>query len=363
MDSPTDVVIPPELDLAALERWFAASGTDITSPLAAQRISGGHSNITYRIADAAGRAYALRRPPFGDLAPGAHDVLREAQIMRGLVSSRVPVPGIVAACTDPAVLGAPFYVMEWAFGEVVATPADVLRVLPDRSSRAAAAYNLVDALAELHAVDVTAAGLGELARTGHHLERQLGRTWQVWERTRTRDLPEMAQLHDRLLRARPDQLHTGLVHGDYRLGNLMVDQQGSIIAVLDWELAAVGDVLCDLAFLVNNWESGDEAAEKVWMQEPPTRAGGFPDREALIARYATRTGRDVSTLDYYRAFVHWRMAVIAEGMKRRYESGAMVGRSRPAEEDSADTVDFEHLERRVRVLADLADRHLQAAGS
>jgi aminoglycoside phosphotransferase (APT) family kinase protein len=176
--------------------------------------------------------------------------------------------------------------------------------------------------------------------------------WHVWERTRTRDLPLMADLHDRLQQRRPPQRYTGLVHGDYRLGNVMVDPSGPVVAVLDWELAAVGDVLCDVGFLINNWESPGETAESAWMQDPPTRAGGFPDRSALIDRYAAGTGFDVSDLDFYRAFSHWRMAVIAEGIKRRYESKAMA---------TVD-VDFDHLERRVRLLASLADRHLRAAG-
>lgn len=347
------------LDSAVLEHWFAGSGTPVPGPLMARRISGGHSNLTFRLEDASGRAFALRRPPGGELPPRAHDVVREAQIMRCLAGSHVPVPQIIGTCTDAGVLGVPFYVMQWLDGEVVAAPADVRRVLQSGASRQAAADGLVDVLAELHAVDVTAAGIADLARPGDHIERQLGRMWQVWERTRTRELPGMATLHDRLLRRRPAQRHTGLVHGDYRLGNVMVDRAGRILAVLDWELAAIGDVLCDLAFLINNWESPPASAESAWMQEPPTRAGGFPPRTALIDRYAARTGFDVSDLDYYQAFMHWRMAVIAEGIKRRYESGSMTGASA---DDSRAEVDFDHLERRVRVLAALADRHLQAAG-
>jgi aminoglycoside phosphotransferase (APT) family kinase protein len=350
---PTDVNDPLELDLPAVERWLQSCGTPVAGSLTATRISGGHSNITYRIVDAAGRAYVLRRPPAGQLPPGAHDVAREALLMTGLADSAVPVPRIVGTCTDPAVLGVPFYVMDWVDGEVVATPADARRVLQTDALRQAAADSLVDVLARLHGVDVISAGLGELVRPGNYVERQLGRMWHVWERTCTRDLPEMADLHDRLQQHRPPQRYTGLVHGDYRLGNVMVDPSGQLVAVLDWELATVGDVLCDLAFVVNNWESPGESADNAWMQEPPTRAGGFPERPALIERYAVRTGFDISDLDYYRAFSHWRMAVIAEGIKRRYESKSMA---------SVD-VDFDHLERRVRLLAALADRHLRAAGA
>jgi aminoglycoside phosphotransferase (APT) family kinase protein len=350
------------LDLIALGGWFGALPSRLAPPLTARPISGGHSNLTYRVEDAAGRAYALRRPPRGDLPPGAHDVLREAHIMRGLAGTPVPVPAIVGTCAVPAVLGAPFYVMDWVDGDVVAAPADVHRTLRSDVSRQAAAQHLVDVIAELHAVDVLAAGLGDLVRPDDYVERQLSRMWQVWERTQTRDLPQMADLHHRLLRHRPAQRHTGLVHGDYRLGNVMVDQTGGIVAVLDWELAAVGDVMCDLAFLVNNWEPAGEPSAGAWMQEPPTRAGGFPDREALIERYAQRTGFDVSDLDYYRAFVHWRMAAIAEGIKRRYESGAMTAAPSTDSKSAAGAVDFEHLERRVRVLAGLANEHLVAAG-
>jgi aminoglycoside phosphotransferase (APT) family kinase protein len=343
------------LDLGAVEQWFAARERPLTGPLAATRISGGHSNITYRLVDAAGRAYVLRRPPGGQLPPGAHDVAREALIMQGLRNSAVPVPTIVGVCSDPAVLGVPFYVMDWVDGEVVAAPPDVRRVLHTDALRSASAESLVDVLARLHAVEVPSVGLAGLARPGDYVERQLGRTWHIWERTCARDLPEMTDLHDRLQKRRPPQRFTGLVHGDYRLGNVMVDPTGQIVAVLDWELATVGDVLCDLGFLLNNWESPGETADNAWMQEPPTRAGGFPERSALLQRYADETGFDISDLDYYRAFSHWRMAVIAEGIKRRYESRSM------APVDTVD-VDFDHLERRVRLLVTLADHHLQAAG-
>ena len=341
------------LELAAVEQWLVAAGAPVASPLTATRISGGHSNITYRLVDAGGHAYVLRRPPNGQLPPGAHDVAREALIMRGLAESAVPVPRIVGTCTDPGVLGVPFYVMDWVDGDVVAAPGDVRRVLRTDTQRRATSDSLVDVLARLHAVDVASAGLDGLARPGNYVERQLGRMWHVWERTCTRDLPVMEELHDRLQKRRPPQRYTGLVHGDYRLGNVMVDPSGQVVAVLDWELATIGDVLCDVGFLMNNWESPGETVDNAWMQDPPTRAGGFSDRSALIERYAARTGFDISDLDYYRAFSHWRMAVIAEGIKRRYESRAMA---------TVD-VDFEHLERRVRLLASLADQHLQAAGA
>src|SRR4051812_36300620 len=220
---PTDVSDPLEIDLGAVERWLMSCGTSVTVPLAATRISGGHSNITYRLVDAESRAYVLRRPPGGQLPPGAHDVVRESLIMQGLSDSAVPVPQIVGSCTDPTVLGVPFYVMAWVQGEVVAAPADVKRALQTHAQRSAASESLVDVLAKLHAVDVDSAGLTGLIRPGSYVERQLDRMWQVWERTCPRDLPQMADLHDRLRRRRPPQRHTGLVHGDYRLGNVMVD--------------------------------------------------------------------------------------------------------------------------------------------
>jgi aminoglycoside phosphotransferase (APT) family kinase protein len=175
---------------------------------------------------------------------------------------------------------------------------------------------------------------------------------RVWEKTKTRELPLIESLHARLLATKPEQRHTGLVHADYRLGNMILNPNGSVAAVLDWEVCALGDVLTDLAFVLNNWDEPDDPWPDVWMEIAPTRAGGFPSRDRIVTRYAARTGFAVENIDYYRAFGYWRIAVIAEGMKRRYETGAMASHAS----------DAAALDSRVRARAELADYFLTRAG-
>lgn len=341
------------IDVPALEGWFAQNVRGSRAPLRIQLIAGGHSNLTYRVDDASGSTFALRRPPTGDLPRGAHDVAREHRILAALKETAVPVPPVEALCSDTAVIGAPFYVMGWVDGRIVDNEAAVVRLLPTIESRQQAAFTLIEGLAALHAVDVNSVGLGDLGPHEHYLSRQLERMRKVWEKTKTRDLPIIESLHARLVASQPAQRHTGVVHSDFRFGNIMFDPDGRLLAVLDWELCAIGDVLVDLGFLLCNWDLPLDPWESVWMRSPPTRAGGFPNREEMCARYAQLTGFDVECIDYYQAFCYWRIAVIAEGMKRRYESGAMGDQS----EDSA------LLDRRVRARAELADQFLARFGS
>lgn len=339
------------LDLAAVERWFALRVPGTRPPLRAELVAGGHSNLTYRIADAQSRVFALRRPPLGDQPASAHDVLREARIQLALASSAVPVPPIVGVCRDNAVIGAPFYVMKWVDGPILDRPERLPALLPAEHDRRHAALTLVDTLAALHRIDVKAVGLADLGPHEHYLERQLARMWQVWERTRTRELPLIDSLHERLQFHRPHQHHTGLVHADFRFGNVILRADGAPAAVLDWELCAIGDVMVDLGFLLANWDLPEDPWPNIWMEVPPTRGGGFPSRAELIARYANATGWDARHIGYYQAFCLWRIAIIAEGMKRRYASGAMGGQA----------ADPEALERRVRERAARADQVLQEA--
>jgi len=193
-------------------------------------------------------------------------------------------------------------------------------------------------------------GLGSASKRDDFVVRQIGRFRDMWERNKTRELPVMASLSERLLEHRPPQRWTGIVHGDYRIGNVMVDSDGMLVAVLDWELWTLGDVLADLGFLMNNWYEPNDPTPLVFMEMPPTVTGDFGSRRDAVERYATRTGFDVTALDYYRGFQHWRMAVLAEGVKARYESAQMANSD----------VDFEHLSQRVLHLAELADTHLRA---
>ncbi|WP_322753557.1 phosphotransferase family protein [Frankia sp. Cas3] len=345
----------PGLAARAVQEWFGEHVPAAAGPLRFDVVvGGGHSNIIYRVTDSGGQSFALRRPPLGAYPPGAHDVIREARVLSALGPSAVPVPRVLAVCDDVEITGAPFVVMTWVDGHVVATPGDVERILPDPSTRQRAAWELVDTLADLHGVDVTAVGLGDLSPRGDFIARALHRWLRVWDRVRTRDLPVVTELADRLGRSRPQRSRTGLVHTDFRFGNVMLGSDGRVVAILDWELASVGDVLADIGVLLNSWELPADATPPVWMQTPPTRAAGFPDRTAIIDRYAERTGFDLADLAdvaYYRAFAYWRMAVIAEGVKRRYESASLAG----------SPVDFAHLDRRVIDLTELADLQLRAS--
>lgn len=336
-------------DLPAVERWFARHVAGVSLPLRSELIAGGHSNLTYRIADAGGRLFALRRPPLGDQPPSAHDVLREARILTALRSTAVPVPPIVGTCRDSAVTGAPFYVMEWVEGPILDRLARLEALLPTERDRRHAAFALVDTLAALHRIDVAAVGLADLGPHERYLERQLARMWRVWERTKTRELPLIDSLHERLKALCPTQRHTGLVHSDFRFGNLILRADGAPAAVLDWELCTIGDVLVDVGFLLANWDLPGDPWPNVWMEVPPTRGGGFPSRKELIERYARATGWDPQHIGYYQAFCLWRIAIIAEGMKRRYASGAM----------GEQVADPEALERRVRARAVRAAEVLQ----
>lgn len=344
---------PEGIDLAALQSWFAQHVASSRAPLRVTLISGGHSNLTYRVDDANGSVFALRRPPLGDLPRSAHDVLREHLILGALKPTAVPVPSVEAACADLAVIGAPFYLMRWVDGRIVDRVGVLDQILPTPEARTRAAFALIDALADLHRLDVDTIGLGELGRREQYLSRQLARLRRVWEKTKTRELPIIESLHARLLAQQPPQRYTGMVHADYRLGNIMLRADGSLAAVLDWELCALGDVLTDLGHLLDNWDEPEDPWPDVWMEIAPTRAGGFPRRDELVARYAQRTGFEVASLDYYRAFGYWRIAVIAEGMKRRYESGAM----------GAHAADSGDLDRRVGERAQLADFFLNRSGA
>jgi aminoglycoside phosphotransferase (APT) family kinase protein len=349
----TDTTKPLGIEPEAIEAWLANHVAQARPPLRYTLIAGGHSNLTYRLEDASGHRFALRRPPLGDYPRGAHDVLREHRILHALRGTKVPVPPVVTACEDTNVTGAPFYVMDWVDGEIVDRPSRVADVLPDAAARRRAAESLVDALADLHLVDIDAVGLGDLGPREEQLARQIERLRRVWEKTQTRELPIIEAIRSRLLAARPRQRHTGLVHSDYRAGNVILAADGTVAAILDWELCALGDVLIDVGGLLANWDEPDDDWPDIWMQRAPTRAGGFPTKRELIARYAERTGFEVRDVDYYRAFSYWRLAVIAEGMKRRYETGALA----------AQGVDVSAIAQRVVDRAQMAERCLDLAGS
>ena len=341
----------PGIDQRAVEDWFANHVSTAEPPLRFAIIAGGHSNITYRVDDSAGHAFVLRRPPLGHVLATAHDVAREHRIISAVGPTAVPVPPALAVCPDASVNGAPFYVMGFVEGHVLATVPEVDAALPDPAARRRLAEHVVENLANLHRLDVDAIGLGDLARRDGYLDRQLKRWRTQWEQSRTRELAVMDEAYELLAAAKPDQRYTGIVHGDYRLGNMLSLSEGRVAAVLDWELCTLGDVLADVGFLLNNWaEAGEEAPG--WIEPPPTAAGGFPSRAELTEAYAARSGFDLSEVAYYRAFSHWRLAAIAEGVKRRYIEGVMAGES----------VSIEQYDRRVEDMAREAVRLVRSLG-
>ena len=307
------------LDRERLEGWFRDAVEGAEPPLRYERIAGGRSNLTYRVLDSGGGRWILRRPPLGKRLGSAHDMGREHRILTGLEGTGVPAPRPIALCDDESVTGAEFYVMELVDGLVLRGEDDVEAAFaePDRRRLGEA---LVDTLADLHAVDPDAAGLGELGRRDGYAERQLKRWKRQWDDSKTRELDAMEETH-RLLSARvPAQDATSIVHGDYRLDNVVVSPRGEIAAVLDWELCTLGDPLADLGQLVVYWAEPDD--EVVPLTRAPTLAPGFPSRAELVARYAERSGRDVTQLDFFVALAYWKLAAILEGVYARYSAGA-----------------------------------------
>jgi len=306
--------------------WLQARIPGLAPPLEFTLIAGGHSNLTYRFVDQSGAAYVLRRPPLGHVLESAHDMGREHRIISALAESAVPVAPTFGLCEDREVNGAPFYVMGFVAGVVLHDAAAAAK-LPE-TERAALGLHVIDVLASLHNLDPDAVGLGDLGRKEAYLARQLKRWIKQWEASKTHEIPEMEETA-RLLEARmPEQIGASIVHGDYRLGNMMVGD-GRIRAVLDWELCTLGDPLADVGYLLNAWqEPGEPGAELT-----PTGVGGFPGRAELCARYAALTRRDLAGINYYRAFSHWRLAAIGQGVYKRYLVGAM-GENRGMDLDS-----------------------------
>jgi len=313
------------IDAAAVTAWYEQHVPGARPPLAFSLITGGHSNLTYKVVDAAGRATVLRRPPLGAVLATAHDMGREHRIVAALGPTDVPVPPALGLCEDEAVNGAPFYVMDFVEGFVL-TDARSTADLFDEAERGRIGRSVIDVLVALHRVDPDAVGLGDLGRKEAYLARQLRRWWGQWEKSKTRELPEMEQVHAALQERMPEQVGATIVHGDYRLGNMIASRDARIAAVLDWELCTLGDPLADLGYVLNNWAGpGESEVGAGGAAMSPTAAGGFPGREEFLAAYAEATGRDVSAIDYYRAFQYWRLAAIIEGVLSRYLKGVMGG--------------------------------------
>jgi aminoglycoside phosphotransferase (APT) family kinase protein len=310
--------VPEGIDAEAVEAWFAREVPAARPPLRFERISGGRSNLTYSVTDAAGRRWALRRPPMGKRLGSAHDMGREHRVIAALQDTPVPVPPVAALCEDESVNGAPFYVMEFVEGPILRSRAEV-DAFPEEADRRAIGERVVDTLVEIHAVDPEAAGLGELGRKEDYVARQLRRWQGQWEKSKTRDVPVVDEVHERLAARIPEQGPATIVHGDYRLDNMILTASGEVAAVVDWELCTLGDPLADVGLLMVYWSEPGDVFTPLF--EAATVAPGFPGRAELRRRYEERSGRDLSELDFYVALGYWKLAVILEGVFARYAAG------------------------------------------
>ncbi len=319
--------VPAGIDYEGVSRFFAehVPGGDV--PLTIELISGGRSNLTYLVR-AGDREWVLRRPPLGHVLPTAHDMAREFRVLSGLSGTGVPAPRPFALCEDPAVNGMPFYVMEYRRGVIISEqlPAGYAESEADRTAMSSA---LVDALVQLHAVDYEAVGLGDFGRPAGFLERQLRRWGEQWERSKTRELAELDQIVHRLRASIPESGPPTVVHGDYRLGNMILaqDDPGRVEALLDWEMATIGDPLTDLGYTLIFWGDSTDTPERLEVRPGSalTAQPGFFTRKELVAEYGRRSGRDVSSIEWYRAFAAFKLAVISEGIYARFLKGQTVG--------------------------------------
>jgi aminoglycoside phosphotransferase (APT) family kinase protein len=314
----------PGLPFAPVDAWLRAELPEIfrDPSWGAELISGGLSNITYRLRGSDGTTVILRRPPLGGVLPSAHDMVREHRVLTALGDTDVPVPRTLALCTDEAVLGRPFYVMSDVAGQVLSTRSDTAALSPGQ--RAALSEDLISTLATLHAVDFAAAGLSDYGRPEGYTARQIRRWSEQWARSRTRDLPDMDLLLKRLAADVPEQTSHAVVHGDFRLDNTIVEVP-RVLAVIDWELSTLGDPLADLGLALTYWHDlGDAERELIPVAVGVTAHEGFPTRRRLAERYAELTGRDLSRLPFYLAMGSMKLAVILEGVRARHAGGHTV---------------------------------------
>ena len=309
----------PGIDLESVTAWLDANVDGLAGPYDFSLIEGGRSNLTYMVIDGNGRRFVLRRPPLGHVLATAHDMGREHKIISAVGTTTVPVPQTLGLCSDDSVNQAPFYVMDFVDGVVLDSPEKGAELSVEQ--RELVAFNLIDVMADLHAVDVDAVGLGDLARREGYVERQVKRWTRQWADSRTRELAAIDEVAELLAASIPEQQSVSIAHGDYRLGNCLTDLNNNrIAAVLDWELCTLGDPLADLGYLGVYWADPEGNGQR---SNDPTGAGQFPAYEQLVERYAARTGRDVSNIPYYVAFSAFRLAVISEGVYARYLHGAM----------------------------------------
>ena len=300
-----------ELDLPSLARWIRDAGEPVTGSLRGTRVGQGQSNLTYRIDDEAGRTWIARRPPLGHLLASAHDVAREHRIIAALQSTGVPVPATIGVCEDPAVADVPVVIMEHVEGTVIDEEEAARKLGPEARRRLG--LELARTLAKIHAVDIDAVGLGDLASRKPYAPRQLKRWSRQLEESRTQDRPDLDALTTVLTEHLPEPDEITLVHGDFHIRNVIIDSAtGDIRAVLDWELATLGDPLADVGSSLAYWTQAGEVPVGA-----PTAVDGYPTRAEIAAEYLAVSGRSRRTLGFWHTLGLWKIAIIAEGVRRR----------------------------------------------
>jgi len=309
----------PGLDLDRFSPWFRATVPGVGSEPTASLIAGGKSNLTYQVSDGQ-QTWIARRPPLGHVLATAHDMVREYRVMSALQDTDVPVPTTYALCQDDAVIGATFYVMERCPGTPYRRAAELEPLGPERTR--AISESLVDTLSALHQVDPGAVGLADFGRPEGFLARQVSRWKKQLDASYNRDLPAADELHARLVADVPSESATGIVHGDFRLDNLLVDDDDRVTAVLDWEMATLGDPLTDLALMLTYHRLSETAVGAV---TNVAQAPGFLTEDEIIARYAAGSDRDLSRFGFYLGLASYKLAAILEGIHYRHLHGQTVG--------------------------------------
>jgi aminoglycoside phosphotransferase (APT) family kinase protein len=321
MDGPDDEL--PGLDVERVGRWLAAAGVG-PEPFSCRLVAAGGSNLTYAVTDGDGGRHALRRPPVGRALKTAHDVLREWRVLSALddLGGAVPVPEPVALCRDEEVTGSPFYVMAFAEGTILRTVEDAEALDPEVLR--AAADSLLATQIALHDVDVEAIGLGDLGPPTGYVERQLERWRRQYDDGRVRRVHLIEELHQRLARTVPTSHgRPGLLHGDYRFDNVVLADDGKVVAVLDWELCTLGDPVADACWSLQYWADPDD--DCAFLTSSPTLAAALPRRSEVIGRYAALSGRPLDQWPWFEVFGWWKMGCIVEGVHARRSKGQRAG--------------------------------------
>jgi len=310
---------------ANVSRWMCEH-VGATAPLSFELIAGGRSNLTYRVTDGNANAFALRRPPVSHVLPTAHDMVREHTIISALHPLHIPVARPLGLCTDESVNDRPFYVMEFVEGSILRTRTDAENTF-NLAQRRVIGDNLAATLAQLHDVNIEAAGLAGLARHEGYVERQLRRWRTQYEQMGVEGVDYggiVEAVGDELAASIPTQQRVSVVHGDYRLDNTVLDERGAVKAILDWEICTLGDPMADLGLLLVYWAEPDDPTEAL-LGAAPTTAEGFSTREDVLTAYASHSDLDVSQVAYYQAFGYWKLACIMQGVFARYSAGATAG--------------------------------------